>query len=62
MKKFDPIPSDETLHWIHYYFFPYNRTINTARCMTFEVDERQDTIAKMRMYYANTQIDDTYTK
>lgn len=42
MRRFDPIPSDDMLHWIYFYFFPYNRTFNTARCMTFDGDERAD--------------------
>lgn len=48
MNRFDPIPSDDMLHWIYFYFFPYNRTFNTAHCMTFKSDQRQDDIERIR--------------
>ena len=48
MKRFNPVPIEEILKKINFYFFPYSPVINTNRCMTFEIDEKQDYIKKLR--------------
>lgn len=56
LRRFDPIPDDDRLHWIYYYFFPYSRTFNTARCMSFACDERKEQIKRMRQLYQAPQM------
>jgi hypothetical protein len=56
MKKFNPVPSEEILKKINFYFFPYSPVINTNRCMTFEIDEKQDYIKKLRQQYESANM------
>ena len=36
LRSFNPLPSEEILKKLNYYFFPYNKTINTSKCMYFD--------------------------
>lgn len=40
LRSFNPLPSEAILRKLNYYFFPYNKKLNTNKCMYFdEVDD-----------------------
>lgn len=47
LEKFNPLPSAHVQKKIDFFFLPYNKELNTSKCMRFDTDEKQDWLEKL---------------
>ena len=57
LERFNPLPTEDQMYWLHYYYKPYAKTYNSERCMSFDIDEKQDMIRRLTEAFSDPKID-----